>query len=61
MRAMRAHRQTLSTPRGDGKSDPEGGVARLPVVGAHPLWWIGTTAGRAPRRKPCNAVVGVQI
>ena len=48
-------------PRGDGKNDPEGGVARLPVVVAHHLWWIGTTARRAPSRKPCNAVVGVQI
>jgi len=59
--AMPAHRQALPTPRGDGKSDPEDSVARLPDVVAHHLWWIDTTTRRAPRRKPCNAVVGVQI
>ncbi len=28
--AMRGHRQAFPTPRGDGKSDPKGGVARPP-------------------------------
>ncbi len=28
--AMRCHRKAFPTPRGDGKSDPKGGVARLP-------------------------------
>ena len=41
---MRAHRQVFPTPRGDGKSDPEGGAARLPDVVARRLWWV------APRR-----------
>ncbi len=27
---MRGNRQAFPTPRGDGKSDPKGGVARLP-------------------------------
>ena len=48
-------------PRGDGKSDPEGGVARLPDVVARRLWWVGTTARRAPSRKPRSAVVGIQF
>ncbi len=60
-RAMPAHRQAFPTPRGDGKSDPEGGVARLPDVVAHRLWWDGTMARHAPSRKPRNAVVGVQF
>ncbi len=29
---MAAHRKAFPTPRGDGKSDPKGGVARLPDV-----------------------------
>ncbi len=28
--SMRGHRQAFPTPRGSGKSDPKGGVARLP-------------------------------
>ena len=32
---MRGHRQAFPTPRGDGKSDPKGGVARLPDVVAN--------------------------
>jgi len=55
-----AHRQALPTPRGNGKNDPEGDAARLPVVVARSLWWIGTTARRAPSRKPCSAVVVAQ-
>ncbi len=35
--AMAAHRQAFPTPRGDGKSDPKGGVARLPDVCRAPL------------------------
>ena len=72
---MAAHRQAFSTPRGDGESDPEGGVARLPDVVARRLWWVGTTAclrrseapvsrrqaHRAPSRKPRNTVVGAQF
>ncbi len=42
--AMRGHRQAFPTPRGDGKSDPKGGVARLPDVVARRLWC--TTPGR---------------
>jgi len=37
---MGAHRQAFPTPRGDGKSNPEGGVARLPDVVARRLWWV---------------------
>ena len=42
-------------PRGDGKSDPKGGVV------ARRLWCTHTKARRAPSRKPRNAVVGVQF
>ncbi len=35
--AMRGHRQAFPTPRGDGKSDPKGGVARPPDVVARRL------------------------
>ena len=35
---MAAHRKAFPTPRGDGKSDPKGGVARLPDVVARRLW-----------------------
>ncbi len=35
---MAAHRQAFPTPRGDGKSDSKGGVARLPDVVARRLW-----------------------
>ncbi len=48
-------------PRGSGKSDPKGGVARLPDVVARRLWCMPTKARRAPSRKPRNAVVGVQF
>ena len=58
---MLEHRQAFPTPRGDGKSDPSGGVARLPDVVARRLWCDGTTARRAPSRKPRNTVVGVQF
>ncbi len=58
---MPAHRQAFPTPRGDGKSDPKGGVQRLPDVVARRLWWDGTTARRAPSRKPLGAVVEVQF
>ncbi len=44
-------------PRGDGKSDPEGGVARLPDVVARRLWCTHTKARRAPSRKPRKTVV----
>ncbi len=37
--AMRGHRQALPTPRGGGKSDPKGGLARPP----------GGTRGVSPR------------
>ena len=37
---MGAHRQEFPTPRGDGESDPEGGVARLSDVVARRLWWV---------------------
>jgi len=53
---MAAHRQAFPTPRGDGKGDPKGGTCRLLDIVAHRLWWIGTTARRAPRRKPAGAV-----
>ncbi len=59
--AMRGHRQAFPTPRGDGKSDPKGGVSRLPDVVARRLWCTHTAARRAPSRKPRNAVVGVQF
>ncbi len=36
-KAMAAHRQAFPTPRGDGKSDPKGGVVRLPDVVARRL------------------------
>ena len=75
---MAAHWLAFPTPRGGGKSDLQsaqgGGVARLPDVVAHRLWWVGTTAclrrseaparrqaHRAPSRKPRSAVVGVQF
>ncbi len=58
---MAAHRQAFPTPRGSGKSDPKGGVARLPDVVARRLWCMHTKARRAPSRKPRNAVVGVQF
>ena len=45
----------------DTGDQPHGVAVRMSREGAHPLWWIGITARRAPRRKPCNAVVGVQI
>jgi len=48
---MAAHRQAFSTPRGDGESDPEGGVARLPDVVARRLWWVGTTHHGLPSPK----------
>ena len=35
---MAAHREAFPTPRGEGKSDPKGGVARLPGVVARRLW-----------------------
>ena len=35
--AMRGHRQAVPTPRGDRKSDPQGGVARPPDVVARRL------------------------
>ncbi len=35
--AMRGHRQAFPTPRGDGTSDPKGGVARPPDVVARRL------------------------
>ena len=57
---MLAHQQALPTPRGSGKSDPKGGVARLPDVVVRRLWWVDTMARRAPSQKPRNAVVGVQ-
>ncbi len=44
---MAAHRQAFPTPRGDGKSDPKGGVARLPDVVARRLWCTHTKARRA--------------
>ena len=53
---MAAHRQAFPTPRGDGKGDPKGGACRLLDIVAHRLWWIGTTAQRAPRRKPAGVV-----
>ncbi len=53
--------QAFPTPRGYEKSDPKGGVVRLPDVVARRLWWVGTTAQCAPSRKPRNAVVGVQF
>ncbi len=59
--AMRGHRQAFPTPRGGGKSDPKGGVARLPDVVARRLWCTHTTARRAPSRRPRNAVVWVQF
>ncbi len=59
--AMRGHRQAFPTPRGDGKSDPKGDVARLPDVVAGRVGWTHTTARRASSRKPRNAVVGVQF
>ncbi len=57
---MAALRQAFPTPRGDGKSDPEGGVQRLPDIVARHLWRVGATARRAPSRKPLNGVVGSQ-
>ena len=48
-------------PRGDGKSDPKGGVERLPDVVARRLWCSSIMARRAPSRKPRNAVVWVQF
>ena len=36
-RAMRAHRQAFPTPRGSGKRDPKGGLARPPDVVARRL------------------------
>ena len=39
---MLEHRQAFPTPRGGGKSDPEGGLPRLPDVVARRLWWDGT-------------------
>ncbi len=59
--AMRGHRKAFPTPRGGGKSDPKGGVARLPDVVARRLLCTHTMARRAPSRKPRNAVVGVQF
>ena len=45
-------------PRGGGKSNPEGGVARLPdLIVARRLWCEGTTAQSAASRKPRNAAV----
>ncbi len=48
-------------PRGDGKSDPKGGVVRLPDVVAGRVWGLRPTARRAPSRKPRNAVVWAQF
>jgi len=49
---MLEHRQAFPTPRGGGKSDPEGGLPRLPDVVARRLWWDGTllagNLGRPP-------------
>ncbi len=59
--AMAAHRNAFPTPRGDGKSDPKGGVARLADVVARRLWCTHPKARRAPSRKPRNVVVGVQF
>ena len=36
-RAMRGHRQAFPTPRGSGKRDPKGGLARPPDVVARRL------------------------
>jgi len=58
---MRVHRQAFPTPRGDGKSDPLGDLARLPDVVTRRLWCTDTTARRAPSRKPRKTVVGVQF
>ncbi len=38
VQAMRGHRQAFPTPRGSGKRDPKGGVARLPDVVGRRLW-----------------------
>ena len=45
---MAAHRKAFPTPRGNGKSDPKGGVARLPDVVTRRLWCMHTKARRAP-------------
>ena len=50
---MAAHRKAFPTPRGDGKSDPKGGVARLPDVVARRLWCTHTKARRSYCQKLC--------
>ena len=59
---MLAHRQAFpDAPREREKRPEGGGNARLPDIVARRLWWIDTTAQRAPSRKPRIAVVGVQF
>ena len=57
--SMLSHRQALPTPRGDGISDPEGDLPRLPDVVARRLWCAYTKARHAPSRKPREAVLRV--
>ncbi len=59
--AMAAHRQAFPTPRGDGKSDPKGGVARLPDVVARRLWCTHTKARRALSTLYHNRMVRVIV
>ncbi len=49
-RAMRGHRQAFPTPRGGGKSDPKGGLARPPggTRGVSPRLRYAGDAGAAP-------------
>ncbi len=48
-------------PRGDGKSDPKGGVARLPDVVARRVWCTHTTARRALSTLYHNRMVRVIV
>ncbi len=58
---MAAHRKAFPTPRGEGKSDPKGGVARLPDVVARRLWGPHTTARRALSTLYHNRMVRVIV
>ena len=57
--AMRAHRQAFPTPRGSGKRDPKGGLARPPGAtgGCPPGYGMRGTPPRPPAssRAACDA------
>ena len=56
---MRGHRQAFPTPRGGGKSDPKGGLARLPGEqgGCPPGYGYAGDAPAAPGRRRAPLVM----